>query len=142
MSAKKLKNSTKIKIWHPRKSVILTKKIGKGTIIHAMVWIGKEVSIGCRVKIQAGVFIPDGITIENDVFLGPHTVFTNDKYPPSHGKGWTKTLVKKGARIGANATILPGITIGEKALIGAGAVVTKDVPAGETWIGNPARKLR
>jgi len=76
------------------------------------------------------------------VFVGPGVVFTNDKYPVATGNWKVKnTLVKSGASIGANATILPGVTIGKKSMIGAGAVVTKDVPDGETWVGNPARKL-
>jgi len=129
------------KIWHKNKSVILTKEIGKGTRIHAPVWIGKKVKIGCRVLIQAFVFIPDRVTIQDDVFLGPGVVFTNDKRPPSYGKYWADTLVKKGASIGASATILPGITIGIKSIIGAGSVVTKDVPNGETWVGTPAHRI-
>lgn len=105
------------------------------------IWLGDKVEIGENCKIQAQVFIPDGVKIGNNVFVGPATVFTNDKRPPSGGKFWAETIVKDGAVIGANCTILPGITIGEKAMIGAGAVVTKNVPAGETWIGNPAKKL-
>ena len=128
------------KIWHQQKSVILTKKIGKETIIHAPVWIGQDVVIGQRVKIQAFAFIPEGVRLEDDVFIGPGVVMTNDKYPPS--QNWTETLVKKGAVIGAGATILPGITIGIKSVIGAGSVVTKDIPDGETWVGNPASKKK
>ena len=131
-----------MKIWHPEKSVILTKKIGEGTVIHSPVWIGRNVSIGKAVKIQAFAFIPDNIKLEDNVFIGPGVVFTNDKYPPSGRKNWKKTLVKKGASIGANCTILPGITIGKKSLIGAGSTVTKDVPDGETWIGWPAHKIK
>ena len=132
---------SKYKIWNRKKSVILTKKIGKGTIIHAPVWVGKDVSIGQRVKIQTFAFIPDRLKIEDDVFIGPSVTFTNDKHPPSHGKGWTNTLIKRGAVIGAGATILPGITVGINSIIGAGSVVTKNVPDGETWVGNPARKI-
>ena len=134
-------NST-IKIWHPKKSVILTKKIGEGTTIHAPVWIGRDVIIGRAVKIQAFVFIPDKVKISDNVFIGPCVCFTNDKHPPSGRENWQQTIIKKGASIGANATILCGITIGENALIGAGAVITKDVPANETWCGNPASKMK
>jgi UDP-2-acetamido-3-amino-2,3-dideoxy-glucuronate N-acetyltransferase len=129
------------KLWQSHKSIILTKKIGKGTIIHSQVWIGRNVIIGKNVKIQAGVFLPDGVRLEDNVFIGPGVIMTNDKYPPSHGKHWQETLVKKGASIGAGAIILPGLVIGENAKVGAGAVITKSVPAGETWVGNPAKKL-
>ena len=127
-----------IKIWHKNKSIILTKKIGQGTTIHAPVWIGENVEIGNNVKIQAFAFLPEGVKIEDNVFIGPGVVFTNDKYPPSDKIGWEKTLVKEGASIGANATILPGIRIGKRSMVGAGAVVVKDVPNYEIWVGNPA----
>lgn len=115
--------------------------IGENCKIHSHVWIGKDVVIGNQCLIQAFAFIPEGVTIKDEVFVGPHVCFTNDKRPPSFGLHWAITLVKRGASIGANATILPGIVIGEKAVIGAGAVVTKDVPAGEVWVGNPAKLL-
>ena len=114
---------------------------GKGCTIHSHVWIGDGVTIGQNTKIQAFAFIPQGVTIGKNVFIGPHVCFTNDKHPPSHGKGWKPIVVKDGASIGARAVILPDVTIGEKAVIGAGAVVTKDVPDGATWVGNPARSL-
>lgn len=120
--------------------MLLDYTIGQGCTIHAPVWIGNGVVIGNNCKIEAFAFIPYGVLLGNDVFVGPHVCFTNDKYPPSGGKKWSPTIVKDGAAIGANVTILPGLTIGENAIIGAGSVVTKDVPAGETWIGNPARK--
>ncbi len=113
--------------------------IGEDCKIHSHVWIGKNVKIGNNVKIQAFSFIPDGVTIEDNVFIGPRITFTNDKYPPSGGKGWTETFVKSGASIGAGAVILPGITIGKNARVGAGAVVTKNVPDNEIVVGNPAR---
>ncbi len=116
--------------------------IGEGSKVHSHVWIGPRVVIGARCKIQAFAFIPDGVTIEDDVFLGPRVTFTNDAHPPSGGKGWESTLVKRGAVIGANATILPGVTIGEGAVVGAGAVVTRDVPDHATVVGNPARPIR
>lgn len=127
------------KIWHPEKSVLLDFKIGENCTIHAPVWIGTNVVIGNRVRIQAFAFIPDGVTLEDDVFIGPHVCFTNDKYPPS--SNWSKTLVKNGARVGAGAVILPGITIGEGATVGAGSVVTKDVEPLSTVVGNPARVI-
>lgn len=132
----------KYKIWQPRKSVILTKNIGKGARIHAPVWIGERVIIGQNVKIQAFAFLPEGVKLEANVFIGPGVVFTNDKYPPSGEDNWSGTLVCENASIGANATILPGIVIGQNSIIGAGSVVTKDVPAGQTWVGNPAHKIK
>lgn len=131
-----------VRIWHRELSNIIEGcKIGQLTKIHSHVWIGGKVKIGKNCFIEAFAFIPDGVTIEDDVFIGPHVCFTNDKQPPSFGKHWADTLVKKGASIGANATILPGVTIHEGAKVGAGSVVTKDVPAGETWAGNPAKKI-
>lgn len=116
-------------------------KIGKDCIVHSHVVIYDNVEIGNRVKIQAFVFIPNGVTIGDDVFLGPRVTFTNDKHPPSNGKDWSETIVKDGVSIGAGAVILPGITIGRNAIIGAGAVVTKNVQANTTVVGNPARLL-
>lgn len=139
MNLHKNPNVTLVSPWLSNVSV--SSEIGDGTRIHAFVWIGEKAKIGARCKIQAHAFIPDGVTIGDDVFVAPAVVFTNDKHPPSHGKGWSETIVMDGAAIGAGAVILPGVTIGEGAIIGAGAVVTKDVPAGETWVGNPARKL-
>lgn len=123
--------------WHPELSVILDCTIGENCIVHSHVWIGNGVVIGNRCKIQAFAFIPDGVTIGDGVFIGPRVTFTNDSHPPS-GK-WERTYVASGVSIGAAAVILPGLTIGELAVIGAGAVVTKDVQAGATVMGNPAR---
>ena len=114
--------------------------IGEGTKIAAFVEIGRDVVIGKNCKIQAFVFIPPGVTIEDDVFIGPHVCFTNDRYPTTKGFISAKTTVKQGASIGASAVILPGITIGERARIGAGSVVTKDVPNDVLVYGNPAKE--
>ena len=116
--------------------------LGDGCVFHSHVWIGKGVVIGDNCKVQAFAFIPDGVMLGNNVFIGPHVCFTNDRHPKAQGE-WeeSKTYVGQGASIGANATIVAGITIGSGATIGAGAVVTKSVPAGETWVGNPARPL-
>lgn len=124
-------------IYHPELSNIGC-DVPSDTKVHSHVWIGQKVSIGHNVKIQAFCFIPDGVTIEDDVFLGPRVTFTNDKYPPSHGKGWKETIVKRGASIGAGAIILPGVVIGEFSKVGAGSVVTKDVPPNTIVMGNPA----
>ena len=98
--------------------------------------------IGNRVTLKCGVYVWDGIHLEDDVFVGPNASFTNDRTPRSRVRPqvFAPTRVGRGASIGAGAVILPGLTIGDGAMIGAGAVVTRDVPAGETWIGNPARR--
>ena len=116
-------------------------KIGTGCNICANVLIENEVVVGNNVTVKSGVQLWDGVTLEDNVFIGPNVTFTNDLFPRSKNPDWklSKTVVKKGASIGANATILCGITIGENAMIGAGSVVTKDVPSGEVWVGNPAR---
>lgn len=114
--------------------------IGDDCVIHSHVWIGGAVAIGDRVKIQAFAFIPDGVLIEDCCFIGPRVTFTNDKLPPS--PDWQTIAVRRGASIGAGAVILPGVTIGENALIGAGSVVTKNVPPNQVWAGTPARYLR
>jgi len=119
-------------------------KIGKDCKIAAFVEIGKGVTVGNKCAIEAFVFIPPGVTIEDEVFIGPHVCFTNDKIPKAVNPGWkiTPTLVKKGASIGAGSTIVCGITIGEKSLVGAGSVVTKDVPPNTLVVGNPAKFVK
>jgi len=140
MSLRQLKNFiNKYHQWYYC-NIYKTAQIGEDTKVGSYTEIGNNVKIGKKCIISSFVFIPEGVEIEDDVFVGPKVCFTNDKYPPS--KNWSKTIVKKGARIGANATILPGITIGENSLIGAGSVVTKSIPAGEVWAGCPACKLR
>ena len=115
-------------------------KIGRNCKIDAFVYIEEDVVIGDNCKIRPFVFIPTGVTIEDDVFVGPQVSFTNDKYPRVKGD-WTllRTRIKRGASIGANSVILPGVTIGEEAVVGAGSVVTKDVPSRAVVAGNPAR---
>ena len=119
-------------------------KIGKNCNICAHCLIENEAIIGNNVTIKSGVYLWDGIQIEDDVFIGSNVTFTNDVYPRSKNKEWTmqKAKVCKGASIGANVTILPGITIGKNALIGAGSVVTTDIPANTIWVGNPARLVK
>ena len=112
-------------------------KIGKNCNICSHCFIENEVVIGDNVTIKNGVSLYDGITVEDDVFIGPNAAFCNDKYPKSKNKDFKLEgiLVKKGASIGANATILPGVTIGKNALIGAGAIITKDVNDNEKIVG-------
>ena len=119
-------------------------KIGDNCNICANVLIENDVTVGNNVTVKSGVQLWDGVTVEDNAFIGPNVTFTNDLFPRSkvHPKEYAKTIIKKGASIGANATILCGITIGENAMIGAGSVVTKDVPAGEVWFGNPAKFVR
>ena len=115
--------------------------IGEDCNICDGVFIENEVVIGDRVTIKCGVQVWDGVTLEDDVFVGPNATFTNDPFPRSrqHLARYARTVVRKGASIGANATLLPGLTIGANAMVGAGAVVTRDVPANAVVVGNPAR---
>lgn len=125
--------------------------IGDDTKIASFVEIQKNVEVGKRCKIEAFAFLCEGVILEDEVLVGPHVCFTNDKIPrASNTDGsmktaddWevTKTLVKKRAGIGANATILCGATIGENSIVGAGAVVTKDVPPNSIVAGNPAKVI-
>lgn len=127
------------RIW--QYSVILAQaQIGKNCNICAHTLIENDVVLGDNVTVKSGVFIWDGITIQDNVFIGPNVTFTNDKHPRSkqYPEEFLRTIVKKGASIGANATILPGIKIGQNAMVGAGAVVTKDVPDNAIVVGNPA----
>lgn len=117
-------------------------RIGSNCNICANVLIENDVVIGNNVTVKSGVQIWDGATIEDNVFIGPNVTFTNDLSPRSkiHSKEYEKIIIKKGASIGANSTIVAGITIGEYALIGAGSVVTKDIKSNTLWYGNPAKQ--
>jgi len=126
-------------------------EIGDNTKVGSFVEIREGVKVGKNCKIQAFVFLPQGVILEDEVFIGPHACFTDDKYPRAtsngklkeKGKNWfaEKTIVKKGASIGANATILGNVTIGENAIVGAGSVVTKDVPPNTIVAGSPAKVI-
>lgn len=118
--------------------------IGSNCNINCQVFIENDVIIGNNVTVKPGVQLWDGLRIHDNVFIGPNVTFTNDRYPRSkqYPEEFQQTVIEKGASIGANATVLGGVTIGENALIGAGSVVTKDVPANELWVGNPARKIK
>lgn len=119
-------------------------RIGSQCNICAQTLIEGDVVIGDRVTVKSGVQIWDGSVIGDDVFIGPNATFSNDLYPRSkqYPEEYRGVSIKNGASIGANATLLPGVTIGEMALIGAGSVVTKDVPARAVVAGNPAKILR
>lgn len=120
--------------------VLKSAKIGNNCNINAGVLIENNVVIGNNVTIKSGVQIWDGITLEDDVFIGPNVTFTNDFLPRSkqYPKEFLKITIKKGASIGANSTIMGGLSIREFAMIGAGSVVTKDIGVQELWYGNPA----
>lgn len=126
-------------------------EIGDNTRIGTFVEIQKGAKIGANCKISSHTFICEGVTIEDDVFVGHNVTFINDRFPRATTGGrlqteadWVcePTLIKRGASIGSSATILCGVTVGEEAIVGAGSVVTKDVPAGTVVAGNPARILR
>lgn len=114
--------------------------IGKNCNINCHVFIENDVVLGDNVTIKPAAQIWDGINIEDGVFIGPNVTFTNDLVPRSkqYPEVFAKTIIRKGASIGANSTVVAGNTIGEYALIGAGSVVTKNVPARTVWFGNPA----
>ncbi len=126
-------------------------EIGDNTKIGAFVEIQKNAKVGNNCKVSSHTFICEGVTIEDDVFIGHSVTFINDSYPRATSEGrlqteadWKveKTLVKKGASIGSGTTVLSNVTIGENAIVGAGSVVTRDVPANTIVAGNPARILR
>ena len=115
--------------------------VGSNCIISKDTYIDTQVKIGDNCKIQNSVSIYQGVTIEDDVFVGPNACFTNDKVPRAFDENWeiTPTFIKKGASIGANATVICGVTIGEYAMVAAGSVVTKNVEPYSLVMGNPAR---
>ncbi|PAU63549.1 dTDP-6-deoxy-3,4-keto-hexulose isomerase [Pseudomonas sp. PIC25] len=118
--------------------------IGRDCNIAAHCFIENDVVVGDRVTVKCGVQLWDGLRVADDVFIGPNATFTNDRFPRSRQwpERFPETRIERGASIGAGAVILPGLTIGERAMVGAGAVVTRDVPALALVVGNPARIVR
>ena len=138
----------RVAIFHPDLVNLYGCRIGDDTKIGSFVEIQKNAEVGRRCKISSHTFICEGVTIEDEVFIGHGVMFINDPHPRATSDGqlqteadWVvvPTRVQRGASIGSGATILCGVTIGEKAMVGAGAVVTRDVAAGETVVGVPAR---
>jgi UDP-2-acetamido-3-amino-2,3-dideoxy-glucuronate N-acetyltransferase len=117
-------------------------RIGERCVLGKSVFVDAGAVIGSSCKVQNFVSVYSGVTLEDEVFVGPSAVFTNDLHPRASGDDWEllPTLVRRGASIGANATILSGLTLGEWAMVGAGAVVTQDVPAHRLVVGNPAKE--
>jgi acetyltransferase-like isoleucine patch superfamily enzyme len=146
-----VKFGSNVKIFHPNLVNLYGCTIGDGTKIGTFVEIQKNVSVGSRCKISSHSFLCEGVIIEDEVFIGHGVMFTNDLYPRATNEegslktdaDWqvVQTRVKRCASIGSNATILPGVTIGEKAIVGAGAVVTRDVPDHAIVVGVPARVI-
>ncbi len=140
-----------VKIFHPDLVNLYGCEVGSETKIGAFVEIQKNASVGARCKISSHTFICEGVTLEDEVFVGHGVMFTNDRLPraaradgtPQTEADWTleHTVVRRGASIGSNATILCGLEIGERATVGAGSVVTRSVPPGATVAGNPARSI-
>lgn len=126
-----------VRFWYKHLSNISEKaSIGEDSVIHSGVHIHDQVVIGRNCRIQTGAYLPNGATLGDDVFVGPNVTFTND--PTMQGSRYqfepVPTIVKNGVKIGAGSILLAGITVGEFSVIGAGSIVTKDVPSGELWI--------
>ncbi|QZK89585.1 N-acetyltransferase [Flavobacterium sp. CHNK8] len=123
--------------------VLPNAKIGEVCNICSHCFIENDVVVGNNVTVKCGVYLWDGITIEDNVQIGPNVTFTNDKYPRAkQAFELQRTIIKTGASIGAASTILGGVTIGENAMVGAGSLVTKSVPANELWYGSPAKFIK
>lgn len=152
MIAESVKLGKDVKIWHPELVNLYGCTIGDNSTIGAFVEIQKNVLVGKNCKISSHSFLCEGVHMKDNVFIGHNVSFINDKYPRSTNADgsrqqegdWkaTPTLIEQGASIGSGSTILCGITIGENSIIGAGSVVTKDIPADSIAYGNPAKVMR
>lgn len=138
--SEKAKLADNVKVWNLAQ-IRENASLGENTIVSKNVYIDFEVSIGKNVKIQNNVSVYHGVTIEDDVFVGPSAIFTNDFRPRAVNPDWkvTPTLIRKGASIGAGATLVCGIEVGEYAMIGSGSVVNRNVPSHAILVGNPAK---
>ena len=115
-------------------------KIRADVSIGCLSHIGRDVVLGDGVRIQGGAYVADGTKVGNGVFIGPNATILNDRYPPSKDSTkWEMVVISEGAVIGGGATILPGIIVGTNAVVAAGALLTKNIPANEVWMGNPAK---
>ena len=147
-----VKLGERVRIAHPHLVNLYGCSVGDDTRISAFVEVQKNAIVGARCKLSSHAFVCEGVTIEDEVFVGHGVMFTNDRYPRAAttdgalqtDADWTVVpiIVRRGASIGSGSTILCGIEIGEDAIVGAGSVVTRDVPAGTIVAGNPARVLR
>ena len=116
--------------------------VGPGCSIGALSHIGRNVTIGDACRIQGGAYIADGCVLAREVFIGPNATLLNDRYPPSkNSEKWAPVHVASKAVIGGGATIIAGLKVGENAVLGAGSTLTRDLPANEVWVGNPAKRL-
>jgi len=136
LNGQRIELTTGATAWQP--CMLGTDSIGKGTNIGSLSHIGKNVVIGEDCRIQGSVYVADGCKIGKEVFIGPNATLTNDRYPPSRGN-WSPVMVEDKVVIGANATVIAGVRLRKGCIIGAGAVVTKDIPAEQVWMGNPAK---
>ena len=117
-------------------------EIGSSSSIGSLAHVGREVQIGNNCRIQGGAYIADGCVLSDDVFIGPNVTLLNDKYPPSNNpQQWQPIQIGKNAVIGGGATIVAGCSVGHSSVLGAGSTLTKSIPSGEVWAGNPAQFL-
>ena len=130
-----------IKIWNPC-NIYSSAKIGRNVSIGMFSEIGKNVEIGHDTRIGSSCFIPEGVKIGNHCFVGPHCVFSNDRYPPNNKDQWEQTVIEDFVSIGAGVNVLPGIRVKRGSLIGMGTVLVRNVPENDVIAGNPGRSIK